>query len=533
MKAAESTICPVCREPVDRLLYRYHLEGEQRIIAQIREQHPGWKESDGACGRCVDYYHTEIVLRQRILPETGPHFPVRTADDYIVLPTPLRVDANPSYTGKGVTICFIDSGFFPHPDLIAHQQRILAYVDIPKGEFHPSPPPVSDDPAAWHGTMTTVVCAGDGYLSNGLYRGIASGASLVLMRVQDQNGRISTQHIVGALQWVIANHQQYGIRIINMSIGDDEAIPASRSEINRQIGILEKLGLVVVAAAGNDSSAPIKPPANSPAAITVGGLDDGNAPDLSAAQLYHSSFGEIAEGLQKPELIAPAIWIAAPLLPGSKAQQAAAALFQELSAVPEDDPRHSKLVRMLHQDKLISPHYKHVDGTSFAAPVVCAVIAQLLELDPSLQPGTIRQLLFASAKRLPGYPANRQGYGLLRPRKSVLQLIRHEITEIPDQSPLISADENRIRFFLYRPCASSVSLAGSFNDWSPEVLFLEPGKNGTWKIDIPRLPAGKYRYKYFVDEKDWVEDLHNPLREPDGFEGFNSLLTIKNQVCSS
>ena len=74
------------------------------------------------------------------------------------------------------------------------------------------------------------------------------------------------------------------------------------------------------------ASAPIKPPGKFTCShLPLGGLDDGNAPDLSAAQLYHSSFGEIAEGLQKPELIAPAIWIAAPLLPG-KAQQATAAL---------------------------------------------------------------------------------------------------------------------------------------------------------------------------------------------------------------
>jgi hypothetical protein len=33
--------------------------------------------------------------------------------------------------------------------------------------------------------MTSVVCAGDGYLSNGLYKGIANNAELVLLKVMD------------------------------------------------------------------------------------------------------------------------------------------------------------------------------------------------------------------------------------------------------------------------------------------------------------------------------------------------------------
>ena len=36
-----------------------------------------------------------------------------------VIPTPIRLNANPEYSGKGVTIAFLDSGFYPHPDLDA------------------------------------------------------------------------------------------------------------------------------------------------------------------------------------------------------------------------------------------------------------------------------------------------------------------------------------------------------------------------------------------------------------------------------
>ena len=68
-------------------------------------------------------------MQQRILPEIGPHFPIRSADDFVILPTGLRLDADQRFTGKGVTICFIDSGFYPHPDLTAHKNRIKIIVD--------------------------------------------------------------------------------------------------------------------------------------------------------------------------------------------------------------------------------------------------------------------------------------------------------------------------------------------------------------------------------------------------------------------
>jgi 1,4-alpha-glucan branching enzyme len=76
-------------------------------------------------------------------------------------------------------------------------------------------------------------------------------------------------------------------------------------------------------------------------------------------------------------------------------------------------------------------------------------------------------------------------------------------------------------------CASQISLAGNFNEWAQDVLLMEPGKDGLWKIEIPILPAGKYSYKFLVDEKHWMEDVDNPYREPDGFNGFNSLLIIE------
>jgi serine protease AprX len=406
--------------------------------------------------------------------------------------------------------------------------------------------------ALWHGTMTTVACAGDGYLSNGLYKGIASDAELVLLKVMNEQGHITTENIAKALQWVKRNYKKYDIRIVNMSLGDEAPTSYKQSEVDRLAEQLVELGIVVVAAVGNDENGAIKPPANSPHVIAIGGVDDENSL-TDEARLYHSSYGATVDGLMKPELIANAIWIAAPILPGTKEQREAEVLYDLLKAddtelataiakqfsetqLPET-VSHSNdvtfireaIIKLIQQCKYISPHYMHVDGTSFAAPIVCSLIAQLLEVNPQLTPAAIREVLFSTAKRIDGLPAERQGFGVIRPRKALLKVLKRELIMKQNTSPFVNQQKNSIEFYMQSDCASQISLAGTFNHWAQDVLLLEPGRNGLWKIEIPMLPAGRYSYKFFIDDKMWVEDVDNPYREPDGFAGFNSLLIIDNK----
>src|SRR6185312_238430 len=91
------------------------------------------------------------------------------------LPVPVRMDADERYTGRGITIAFLDSGFYAHTDLTKPVNRIVAYHNIfePKDDVSALD---TADVASWHGMMTSVVAAGNGQLSDGLYRSIASEA---------------------------------------------------------------------------------------------------------------------------------------------------------------------------------------------------------------------------------------------------------------------------------------------------------------------------------------------------------------------
>ena len=536
---------------MDRLVYRFHYDSERVVINRIRAEFPEWTKNDGVCGRCLDFFHSEILMEQRILPSIGPHFPIKTADDFIVIPMGLRINTDPRFTGKGVTICFIDSGFYPHADLIATKNRIKKIVDISSVSSQVSPTGGDLEGAAWHGTMTSVVCAGDGYLGRGLYKGIASDAELVLLKVQDEKGKITTENIIKALKWVLVNHEEYNIRIINISLSGDETVSYKQSEIDRIAEQLIDKGIVVVAAVGNHEKATIKPPANSLNVIAVGGVDDNNILGQSFDKLYHSSYGRTVDELMKPELVAHAIWIAAPILPETKAQKEAEALYHLVQANNEelisklkylrcfielnDSVYESKdiefikgeILKRIRNCKYISPHYMHVDGTSFAASIVSSVIAQLFEINPELTPAQTRQILFSTAKRIVDVGPEQQGFGIIQPRKAVLKTLKRETITKPNMSPYVNHDKKTIGFYIQHDCASQISLAGSFNHWAQDELLMEPGKNGLWQLEIRMLSAGRYHYKFFVDDKTWVEDFDNPYREPDGFNGFNSILIIE------
>ncbi len=476
---------------------------------------------------------------------------------FAVIPTPQRLGANAQYTGKGVTIAILDSGFYPHPDLVHPKNRIVAFKDVIDGRasFQDGVVPQASD---WHGTQTSVVAAGNGRLSGGIYRGLASEAGLVLVKVSDR-GRITDENIVRGLEWVIKNRQVYNIQVVSMSLGGDEDAPFRESIVDRAAENAVREGLTVVVAAGNTgcwaSPRPI-PPANSPSVITVGGYDDGNQLDNSEPDLYCSNFGPTVDGLVKPEIIAPAIWVAAPILPGTDFYRRAEALSQ-LAAAPdyllrdlaERLGRTAELPESIHranapevraavesliiESKIVSTHYQHVDGTSFAAPIVASVVAQMLEANPKLTPLAIKNILISTADRLAHQPHQflmRQGYGALNARRAVEEAAREHHTNHEWAFTPPRLENDRLVFCFHHDAAQSVALAGDFNGWNPARSVGAKQRDGIWRIEIGMLPPGSYQYKFVVNDHQWVDDPNNGLKLPDGHGGFNSALHIERQI---
>jgi serine protease AprX len=359
-----------------------------------------------------------------------------------ILPLPIRLHASIKKTGVGVGIAMVDSDFVVHPDLTEAVNRIKAYYDAVQDTESPLPPRT---PRArhWHGTMTACTAAGNGHLSGGTYTSLAPNAHVILIRTMNDDHRVPTDVIVRALRYVKDNAQRLGINVVNLSVYADEIVQDISHPVNALVEELSAAGIVVVAAAGNNPRSPIRPPAAAPSAITVGGLDDRNTLGDEDNQLYNSTFGITSLGIQKPEVIAPAIFLPAPILLNTDQQREAAALCaldalqndQLLDVAPlllpstsiaySNDQLHdvptirAKIRARITGEMVATPFYKMVDGTSFAAPIVTSIVAQILEANPELTPGQVKDLLTSTARPLTNFPSLRQGWGVVRPAEAV------------------------------------------------------------------------------------------------------------------
>jgi len=405
--------------------------------------------------------------------------------------TSVRLNADPQFTGKGATIAFLDSGFYPHADLSG---RIRFYHDI-AGERAALDVNDPIESWQWHGTQTSVVAAGDGHLSGGVYSGLAHESQLVLVKVSE-NGRISEENIARGIEWVVANRACFNIRVLNISLGGDEDVPCTRSIIDQAAEEAIRNGIVVVAAAGNSGAEGRHsiPPANSPSVITVGGYHDNNQLDGNSLDLYPSNFGPTADGTVKPEIVAPAKWVTAPILPGTKD---------------------------------LTTHYQHVDGTSFAAPIVTSIVAQMIEANPRLTPGAIKNILISTADRIAGASAIRQGYGVVNARRAVelAQKEQHGLNTVGCSPPRVQNGD--LMFVYHDDEARKVTLAGDFNRWNPALSPLTKDPSGLWLTKLATPGPGSYQYKFVVDDRRWIEDPSNGMKVADGFGGLNSVLVIR------
>ncbi len=478
-----------------------------------------------------------------------PHSPGPAA----VLSTAERLDADPRFSGRGITICFLDAGFTAHPDLV-ESGRVVAFHDVedPAATLSPGGPV---RPWEWHGTQTSVVAAGDGTLSDGAYRGLASAARLLLVKV-GREGSIHDEEIARAFEWLLANYERFGVRIVNVSLGGDQDLSLPESRVNQLAEEAVSRGLIVVAAAGNsggqvDHSA--LPPASAPSVITVGGYHDWRSEEGHAFTLYASSFGSTPDGLAKPELIAPAMEVAAPIpidTPEYRAAEAlstlAAAEDAELTSLSlqlgdaadlsdevrggEPEAVRAAVNARLRKRKIVAAHYQHVDGTSFAAPIVTSIVAQMLEANPSLTPSAVKSLLVSTAERIEGAPAERQGFGVVDAGRAVAAAA-DELSQSHDagaarqvETPRIEGE--RVIFLYHDDQARRVCLAGDFNGWNGQSARYERQADGLWRVSIETPAAGRYRYKLLIDGVHWREDPGNPARDVDPFGGFDSILKI-------
>ena len=222
-----------------------------------------------------------------------------------------------------------------------------------------------------HGTHVASTVAGSGAASEGLNKGVAPGAKLVVGKVLGDDGFGLSSWLIDGMEWAADRAD-----VVSMSLGDPEFVdgldPMSQAvnELTRDEGVL------FVAAAGNSGTEfGIGSPGTADAALTVAAVDGVDQ------RAWFSSMGpRIGDQALKPDIAAPGVDVTA-----ARSQQ-----------MPWGEG-----------------WYQPMDGTSMATPHVAGAAAILAAAHPAWSPQRLKDALMSSAKALPGTTPYEVGTGRL------------------------------------------------------------------------------------------------------------------------
>ena len=298
-----------------------------------------------------------------------------------------------SLTGRGVAVAVFDSGVEPSADFgTPDNPTVATEIDIVE-------PDGRHADLFGHGTHVAGIIAGSGLSSSGAgsfrtFRGIAPGARIVSVKVLSAEGSGSVSGAIYGIDWVMRNHELYGIRVMNLSLGHPVDESYTTDPLCQAVEIAWRSGIVVVASAGNlggTGYATVTSPANDPAVISVGAAQDWGTPETTDDLVApFSSRGPTAiDGVIKPDILAPGTGISSIRSAGSfidNLLEQRRVRLSDFLTVPTVDDGDSPFISL--------------SGTSAAAAIVSGAAAILLEQDPNATPDDIKARLMMGARKI-------------------------------------------------------------------------------------------------------------------------------------
>lgn len=281
--------------------------------------------------------------------------------------------------GVTVSVAVLDTGAdLTHPDLAPN-------LDVANGRAFisperpdscgPAPVPAPSNPSDddGHGTMVSGIIGAVGNNGTGV-TGVAWRVRILPVKVLDANGCGTDFDVIQGIDYAV----QRGVRIINLSLGGapfpgytcdtDPTSVALKDAVDRAAAA----GVVVVAAAGNDSDPVVSCPAGFSNAVAVSASGYGGTDPWCALETGQDDKASFSNWGPEIDLAAPGVCI--------------------LSTLPGG--------------------YAYSDGTSFSAPLVSGAAALLVGLNPFLDRAAVVNALISTADPLPdGGFANWDGAG--------------------------------------------------------------------------------------------------------------------------
>ena len=364
-------------------------------------------------------------------------------------------------SGKGIGILVNDSGIDgTHADVEFGSnlvQNVLgstnphAYDELLPIVYLENVP--STDNNSGHGTHVAGTVGGTGVRSSGKYEGVAPGANLI---GSGSGAVLLVLDAIGGFDYALTHQFEYGIKVITNSWGssgsfspDNPVNVASKKAYDR--------GIVVTFSAGNSGPGEgTLTPYAAPWVITVAAGDKfGSLADFSSRGIKDESYNFTLNGQtwtyeNKPTITAPGVDVISTRALGP------------LPLLGDDSGIETQYV----------PFYTTMSGTSMACPHVAGIVALILEVNSSLSPSQIKDIIQQTATNMPGFEPWEVGAGYVNAYAAVDYALRSpgygstvnmsnnfnsnlnvDITRLPfeidyNPVPALSDTENRFLFTL-------------------------------------------------------------------------------------
>ena len=280
-------------------------------------------------------------------------------------------------TGRGVTVAIVDTGITEVADLSGR------VVPIQNGGVLGGTSPCKNfsgestcDDSYGHGTFIAGIIAGNGAASNGKWKGVAPQANVLSVKIAGANGAADVSNVLAGIQWVVSFKSTYNIKVLNLSLGTNSTQTYRSDPMNYAVEKAWDAGIVVVVAASNlgPQAGTISKPGDDPWVVTVGAIDDHGTVGLGDDTIpnFSARGPTAADGLAKPDLVAPGGHIISLRAPGS--------------AIDTQFPNY------------VDGAYRKGSGTSMATGVVSGSVALMLQANPTWAPNRVKYALTATTR---------------------------------------------------------------------------------------------------------------------------------------
>ncbi len=280
-------------------------------------------------------------------------------------------------TGKGIGIGLVDSGVFPHPDLLHPRNAISFFQDL-IGDYKR---PYDDN---GHGTfLAGCMCS-----PSASCPGIAPGSGLCVIKAFDASGHGLMSDIMKAIDILLSIREKYNIRVLCLPFEFPYMTKLKLNPLEEVIKKALSFNISVVVPSGNMGMQPcsIYFPGYIKDVITVAGAVCESSNERLYSITSFSGRGPCPGNLAKPDLAAPSVNITS--------------LASRLSYVPSKSPSMEDLSM-----------YTTMSGTSIACALISAACALILEKSPELKCQDLKSMLKLSTISM-GENKYAQGTGL-------------------------------------------------------------------------------------------------------------------------